>query len=304
MRNRDRTPLPRRRARDHSPPTRWRQDNSEKTVPHVPPSLSSRPVPRSVPSAQASSGVGERTRSPQDATRILSPSAPRTRPIQPLDVVGAILSKEGRIGHKQLHESVIQITGSPNAGKSKTAEMICDILEVRRVPTTSKRYWKLVNPDKNFAAAHYTNNSFWEGDIISWESFWQSFSSVSGTEMYENGIFVLEGHKMHETDKFNDHITTTVHLCGPKSLSLSQKTAKSKGEMSASVDKYVDSRRRFPSSPTLILRAADPADSNAFGILAHEILTTEFKTICRGTAQFLSTAALEDDCATQASDQR
>ena len=207
-------------------------------------------------------------------------------------------------GHKQLHESVIQIIGSPTAGKSKTAEMICDILEVRRVPTTSKRYWKLVNPDKNFAAVHYTNDSFWEGDIISWESFWQSFSSVSGTEIYENGIFPLEGHKMHETDKFNDHITTTVHLCGPKSLFLSRRTAKSKEEMSASVDKYVDSRRRFPSSPTLILRAADPADSNACRILAHEILTKEFKTICQGTAQFLSTATLADDCAAQASDQR
>ena len=47
-------------------------------------------------------------------------------------------------GHKQLHGSVIQITGSPNAGKSKTAEMICHILEVRRAPTTSKKFWKLI----------------------------------------------------------------------------------------------------------------------------------------------------------------
>ena len=207
-------------------------------------------------------------------------------------------------GHKQLFESVIQITGSPNAGKSKTAEMICDILGARRVPTTSKRYWKLVNPDKNFAVAHYTNDSFWEGENISSESFWQSFSSVSGTEVYENGIFLLEGHKMHETDKFNDHITTTVHLCGPKFLFLSRRTSKSKEDMSASVDKYFDSRRRFPSSPTLILRAADPADSNAFRILAHEILTSEFKTLCHGTAQFLSTATLADDCAALDNDER
>ena len=87
----------------------------------------------------------------------------------------------------------IEITGSPNAGKSKTAEMIGDILEVRRVPTTSKKYWKLVNPVKNFAVAHYTNDSFWDDQNITWESFWQSFSSVSGTETYENGIFLLEG---------------------------------------------------------------------------------------------------------------
>ncbi len=176
------------------------------------------------------------------------------------------------------------------SGKSKTVEMICGILEVRRVPTTSKKYWKLVNPDKNFAAAHCTNDSFWEDDVISWESFWESFSSVAGTEIYENGIFLLEGHKMHETDKFHDHIATTVHLCGPKSLFLSRKTAKSKEDVSASVDKYVDSRRRFPSSPTWTFRAGDSADSNAFRILAYEILSKEFKEICQGTAQFLSTA--------------
>ena len=79
---------------------------------------------------------------------------------------------------------------------------------------------------------------------------------------------------------------------------------KSKEDMSASVDKYVDSRRRFPSSPTLTLRAGDSADSNAFCILAYEILSTEFKEVCQGTVQFLSTATLEDDCAAQASDQR
>ncbi len=100
-----------------------------------------------------------------------------------------------------------------------------------------------MNPDKNFAVAH-TNDSFWEGENISWESFWQSFSSVSGTEVYENGTFLLEGHKMHETDKFNDHTTTTVHLCGPKSLFLSWRTSKSKEDMSASVDKYLGSRPR------------------------------------------------------------
>ena len=130
-------------------------------------------------------------------------------------------------GHKQLHESVIQITGSPNAGKSKTAEMICDILEVRRAPTTSKNFWKLVSPGKNFAAAHYTNDSFWDAENINWENFWRSFSSVSGTEVSDNGVFLLEGHKMREMDKFNDHITSTVHLAGPKSLFISRRTSKS-----------------------------------------------------------------------------
>ncbi len=129
VRNRDRTPLPRRRGRERSPLAR-RRDTSERTIPHVAPSLSSRPR------------VGEPL-SPRDA--------PRVRPLQPLHVVGAILSKGGLgqqmfrefcqtldiDGHKQLFESVIQITGSPNAGKSKTAQMICDILGARRVPTTS-----------------------------------------------------------------------------------------------------------------------------------------------------------------------
>ena len=71
VRNRDRTPLPRRRGRERSPLAR-RRDTSERTIPHVPPSLSSRPR------------VGEPL-SPRDATRV--------RPLQPLHVVGAILSK-------------------------------------------------------------------------------------------------------------------------------------------------------------------------------------------------------------------
>ena len=296
VRNRDRTPLPRRRRRERSPLARHR-DTSERTIPHVPPSLSSRPR------------VGEPTS---------SGDAKRVRPLQPLDVVCAILSKGQSCqqmfrefcqtldidGHKQLHESVIQITESPNAGKSKTAEMICDILEARRVPRASKKYWKLVNPVKNFAVAHYTNDSFWDEQNFNWESFWQSFLSVSGTEIYENGIFLLEGHKMHETDKFNDHLTVTVHLCGSKSLFLSQRTAKSKEDMLASIDKYIDSRRRFPSSPTLILKADDPVSSNAFRNIAHEIFTSEFKDLCHGTAQFLSTATLEDDCPALDSGQR
>ena len=61
-----------------------------------------------------------------------------TMAVQPLDVVAAFLSKGGAgqqmfrefcqtldiDGYKQLHESVIQITRSPNSGKSKTAEKI------------------------------------------------------------------------------------------------------------------------------------------------------------------------------------
>ena len=74
-----------------------------------------------------------------------------------------------------------------------------------------------MNPGKNFAVVHYTSDSFWDAENINWENFWRSFSSVAGTEVSENGVFLLEGHKMHETDKFNDHITSTVHLAGPKS---------------------------------------------------------------------------------------
>ena len=133
-----------------------------------------------------------------------------------------------------------------------------------------------------------THSGIRDDQNINWESFWQSFLSLSGTEMYENGILLLEGHKMHETDKFNDHITVTVHLCGSKSLFLSRRSAKSKEDMLAPIDKYIDSRRRFPSSPTLILKADDPVSSNAFRIIAHEILTSEFKDLCHGTAQFLS----------------
>ena len=58
----------------------------------------------------------------------------------------------------------------------------------------------------------------------------------------------------------------------------------------------MSSRRRFPSSPTLILKAEDPPDINAFRIIAHEILNSEFKDLAHGTAQFLSTASLADDC--------
>ena len=58
----------------------------------------------------------------------------------------------------------------------------------------------------------------------------------------------------------------------------------------------MSSRCRFPSSPALILRAEDPADVNAFRIIAHEILTSEFKDLAHETAQVLSTASLADDC--------
>ena len=118
----------------------------------------------------------------------------------------------------------------------------------------------------------------------------------------ENGIFLLEGHKMHETDKFNDHITVNVHLCGSRSLLLSRRTGRSEEDTLASI-KYIDRRRRFPSPPTLILKADDPVSSNAFRIIAHEILTSEFKDLCHGIAQFLSTATLEDDCPALESDQ-
>ena len=311
--NRDRTPLPHRRRRERSPLARH-PDAPERTIPHVPPSLSSRPrFGEPLSSGTAPRPVGEPLSSGDAPPRVGEPlssgNSPRVRPLQPLDIVGAILSKGGSgqqmfrefgqaldiDGHKQLHESVVQITGSPNAGKSKTAEMICDILEVRRVPTTSKKYRKLVNPGKNFAVAHYTNDSFWDEESINWENFWRSFSSVAGTEIAENGMFLLEGHQMHETDKFNDHIPSTVHLSGPKSLIIARRTSKSLEDMTASVERYMNSHRRFPSSPTLILRAEDPADVNAFRIIAHEILISEFKDLSHGTAQFLSTASLADN---------
>ena len=108
---------------------------------------------------------------------------------------------------------------------------------------------------------------------------------------------------MHETDKFNDHITVNVHLCGSRSLLLSRRTGRSEEDTLASINKYIDSCRRFRSSPTLILKADDPVSSNAFRIIAHEILTSEFKDLCHGIAQFLSTATLEDDCLALESDQ-
>ena len=108
---------------------------------------------------------------------------------------------------------------------------------------------------------------------------------------------------MHETDKFNDRITVTVHLCGSRSLLLPQKTGRSEEDTLASINKYIDSRRRgFPSTPTLILKADDPVSSNAVRIIPHDILTSEFKELCHGTAPFLSTATLEDDCPALESD--
>ena len=101
---------------------------------------------------------------------------------------------------------------------------------------------------------------------------------------------------MHETDKFNDHITSTVHLAGPKSLFIARRTSKSLEDMTASVERYMSTRRRFPRSPTLMLKAEDPPDLNAFRIIAHEILNSEFKDLAHGTAQFLSTASLAGHC--------
>ena len=116
--------------------------------------------------------------------------------------------------------------------------------------------------------------------------------------------FFWKVNKMHETDRFIDHITVTVHLCGSKSLLLSRRTGRSEEDALASINKSIDSRRSVPSSPTLIPKADDPVSSNAFRIIAHEILTSEFKELCHGTAQFLSTATLEDDCPALESDQR
>ena len=98
-------------------------------------------------------------------------------------------------------------------------------------------------------------------------------------------LFISCRNKIHETDKFNDHIASTVHLAGPESL-LIARMSKSLEDMTASVERYMSSRHRFPSSPTLILKAEDPPDVNAFRIIAHEILNSQFKDLAHGTAQF------------------
>ena len=119
--NRDRTPLPRRRRRERSPLAR-RRDASERTIPHVPPSLSSRPrVGEPLSSGNAPSHVGGLLSSGDAPPRVgehLSPgNSPRVRPLQALDVVNAILSQGGSgqqrfrefcqaldiDGHRQLH---------------------------------------------------------------------------------------------------------------------------------------------------------------------------------------------------------
>ena len=123
-------------------------------------------------------------------------------------------------------------------------EAISQILDAKRVPPASKLYWKLVNNSRGFQVSHYANDSFWNGPDIDWNKFRTSFLSMASTEAFHNGLLFLEGHRLHETSRFDGHITTTIHLRGPKSLFLSRPTGKTKEELEASIDGYIASRQR------------------------------------------------------------
>lgn len=82
------------------------------------------------------------------------------------------------------------------------------------------------------------NSGRTSGDEVSWENFWRSFSSFLGTEVYENGIFLLEGPGC--TRRTSSMITSQL-LCiyvVQKALFLSRKTAKSKEEMEPTGDHW------------------------------------------------------------------
>ncbi len=172
--NRDRTPLPPQRRRERSPLAR-RRDASERTIPHVPPSLSSRPrVGEPLSSDNAPSQVSWWT------SFIWWCTSSSWRTSIPWQFTKGPTFATARCGECHSVEGRIRSTGVPRIlpgfgyWRPQTAPL--ESHSDHRMTVSTKKYWKLVNLVKNFAAEHYTNDSLWDDQTINWESREWNFS--------------------------------------------------------------------------------------------------------------------------------
>ena len=229
--------------------------------------------------------------------------------IQPLTLLPGIFSSHG-IGRQMLQEfcsalnincfeslkeSVLRITGSPNSGRSEFGGSHLQTARKNR-------------------SLHRQNCSGDQATTTKPFKFRTTLTTHFGVALRSTGQFKVWHPRRHFTMAYSFwRVTvfikligltttsplTTIHLCGPKSLFMSRKTANTKDELEASIDRYIASRQQYPDTPTLLLPASDSPDVNALRVLAHETCTTtpQLMALCFGGAQYFSALQLADDCA-------
>ena len=119
----------------------------------------------------------------------------------------------------KLAESVVVISGAPNAGKSSLAVNLAKALGLLRTRTSSKNCWLFSRSQRPyFSFWVYCTDSFWKEDEPAWDRMRQSISSVTLNEEFSTGAVILEGHRIFACPGYADLATTVVYLAATDKL--------------------------------------------------------------------------------------
>ena len=113
-----------------------------------------------------------------------------------------------------LYESVLLISGCPNAGKSSLAANVATVLGLSRRKTSSRLFWFYTKDHPPFLNAyHWSNDSFYaSGEDIAWRRFAQSHNSIAAAGGLQRAIWIFEGHRILDAGSSLDQVTSVIIL--------------------------------------------------------------------------------------------
>lgn len=134
---------------------------------------------------------------------------------------------------QRLSESVLFITGCPNAGKSTLVVNISQCLGLSKTRTTSKNFWLYSRGSRPyFSLWLFCTDSFYNGEKFDWSRMEQSLNSKIHSEELKSGGIIVEGHRSLEYPSWGDVATSTAIL------SATQPIVESRGTPAASIRKH------------------------------------------------------------------